>query len=152
MKVMTDIHRARQRGQALAEMAFVTVLLVILTLGIIDFGRMLMVQNVITHAVRDGARMAALTKDTSWGGFTMTGTPLTNVQTRIRDQLSTVMSVSEASAIANTAVVTRTNSGAAVGEAASVRVTGTVPFIFSFPGVWGGSVSVDRTATYRFEG
>jgi Flp pilus assembly protein TadG len=149
---MDDMRQVRQRGQALAEMAFVVVLLVMLSLGIIDFGRMLMVQNVITHAVRDGARIAALTKDTDWGGFTMSGAPLTTVRNRIRDQLSTVMSTSDATTIANTAVVTRTNTGLPTGETASVNVTGSVPFIFSFPGVWGGTVAVNRTATYRFEG
>src|SRR5262245_36867410 len=149
---MDDMRKAGQRGQALAEMAFVVVLLVMLSLGIIDFGRMLMVQNVITHAVRDGARIAALTKDTDWGGFTMSGAARTTVVNRIRDQLSTVMSSGDATTIANTANITRTNTGATVGEIASVNVTGSVPFLFSFPGVWGGTVAVNRTATYRFEG
>ena len=58
MKVMGNIRRTtRQRGQALAEMGFVILLFVVLTLGIIDFGRMFMVLNVITHAARDGARI-----------------------------------------------------------------------------------------------
>ena len=152
MTVMANTRKAGQRGQAMAEMAFVVVLLVVLTLGIVDFGRMLMVQNVITHAVRDGARMAALTKQDNWGGVQMTGAPLTNVRDRIRDQLSTVMSSSEATSLANNAVVTRTTSGAAVGETASVNMQGSVAFIFSFPGIWGGNVTVNRTATYRFEG
>src|SRR5262245_17506517 len=149
---MDDMRKAGQRGQSMAEMAFVVVLLVMLSLGIVDFGRMLMVQNVITHAVRDGARMAALTKDTDWGGLTMSGTPLTTIRNRIRDQLSTVMSVAAAQTIANTANITRTNTGLTAGETASVNVTGSVPFLFSFPGVWGGTVAVNRTATYRFEG
>jgi len=143
---------ARQRGQAMAEMGMVVLLFVVLTLGIMDFGRMLMVLNVITHAARDGARMAALTRDSSWSGTTLGGAAATTIRNRMRDQISTVLALGDATTLANSATITRTNTGAPVGEEASVRVQGSVPFMFSFPGIWGGSISVDRTATYRFEG
>lgn len=139
----------RQRGQAMAEMGLVVLLFVVLTLGIIDFGRMLMVLNVITHAARDGARIAALTKNEKWTGGALTGADLAAVQTRVRQQIATVMPQSQADAFSVTPSMVN---GGAAGEEASVRVQGSVPFIFSFPGLWGGSITVDRTATYRFEG
>jgi Flp pilus assembly protein TadG len=152
MKVMTNIRTTRQRGQAIAEMGIVVLLFVVLTLGIIDFGRMLMVLNVITHAARDGARLAALTPDSQWTGTSLGGTPLTTIRDRMRVQMATVLSDGDADSLANSATVTRTQSGSAVGEEAQVVITGEVPFLFSFPGLWGDPITVDRTATYRFEG
>jgi Flp pilus assembly protein TadG len=151
MKIMAKIHRktTRQRGQALAEMALVVLLFVVLTLGIIDFGRMLMVLNVITHAARDGARIAALTNNDLWSGGALTGAPLTALQTRVRNQMATVMSQSDADAFT---VTPSRAAGGAAGEEAQVRVQGSVPFIFNFPPMWGGSITVNRVATYRFEG
>jgi hypothetical protein len=150
MNIMANFRTAaRQRGQAMAEMGLVVLLFVVLTLGIIDFGRMLMVLNVITHAARDGARIAALTKFERWSGGALTGAELAAVQSRVRQQMGTVMPQSEADAFSVTPFKA---AGGAAGEEASVRVQGSVPFIFSFPGLWGGSITVDRTATYRFEG
>ena len=140
---------AGRRGQAIAEMGMVVLLFVVLTLGIMDFGRMLMVLNVITHAARDGARIAALTKNDRWAGGALSGADLAAVQTRVRAQIATVMPQSQADAF--TVTPSKFSAGAA-GDEASVRVQGSVPFIFSFPGIWGGSITVDRTATYRFEG
>ena len=150
MNVMANFRTTtRERGQAIAEMGLVVLLFVVLTLGIIDFGRMLMVLNVITHAARDGARIAALTKNEKWTGGALSGSDLAAVQTRVRQQIGTVMPTSEANAFTVTPSLV---SGGAAGEEASVTVEGSVPFIFSFPGLWGGSITVRRVATYRFEG
>jgi Flp pilus assembly protein TadG len=148
---MDDMRRARQRGQALAEMAFVVVLLVMLSLGVIDFGRMLMTVNVITHAARDGARQVALLHEDRWVGSppALSGADLATVRDSVRAQIATVMPTSEANAF-NVAAA-RTPAGG-VGDEASVTVTGNVPFLFSFPGIWGGTINITRTATYRFEG
>jgi Flp pilus assembly protein TadG len=150
MKIMAKVGTAaRQRGQAMAEMGMVVLLFVVLTLGIMDFGRMLMVLNVITHAARDGARIAALTKADRWSGGTLTGAEYAAVADRVHQQIATVMAQGDADAF--TVTTSKVNAGAA-GDEASVRVRGSVPFMFSFPGIWGGSITVDRTATYRFEG
>ncbi len=50
----------RRRGAALVEFAVVAPLLFTLVFGIIEFGRLLMVQQVITNASREGARQAIL--------------------------------------------------------------------------------------------
>ena len=49
----------RERGQSLAETGLVLLLLVGMTMAIIDFGRMLMLANMITSATRDAARVAS---------------------------------------------------------------------------------------------
>ncbi len=50
----------RERGQALIEFAFVAPLLLVLLMGILDFGIALDRREVIQHAVREGARQAAV--------------------------------------------------------------------------------------------
>lgn len=50
-------------GAAAVEFAFVLVLLVSLLMGIIDFGRAFNAQLTLQHAVREGVRVLAITKD-----------------------------------------------------------------------------------------
>lgn len=52
--------RCRRRGAAAVEFALVAPLLVLLILGLIEFGRMMMVQQVLTNGAREGARKAVL--------------------------------------------------------------------------------------------
>lgn len=141
MKIMANIRSRRgQRGQALAEMGLVVLLFTVLTLGIIDFGRMLMVMNVVTHAARDGARDAALTAPGNWAG------DLAGLQANVEAQVATVTGTGYD--------VTRSCNMVNGRPRVSVRVHaqgGGEPFIFSFPGLWGGSVDIDRTATFRYE-
>lgn len=49
------------RGQALVEMAFVLFLLVLLVMGIFEFGRAMYIKNTLTHAARAGARAGVVT-------------------------------------------------------------------------------------------
>lgn len=57
----------RQNGQVLIEMAIVLPLLLLLVLGICDYGRMLYWQNSLTNAARSGARTASVSKDVKQG-------------------------------------------------------------------------------------
>ena len=50
--------RRDQRGQELTELG-ITILLMSVALGVIQFGSAWMVLNMVTHAARDGARVAA---------------------------------------------------------------------------------------------
>jgi Flp pilus assembly protein TadG len=50
----------RRRGAALVEFAVVAPLLFMLILGLIEFGRMMMVQQILTNGAREGARNAVL--------------------------------------------------------------------------------------------
>jgi Flp pilus assembly protein TadG len=49
-----------RRGAAVVEFAIIVPLLFMLVFGIIEFGRMMMVQQVATNAAREGARKAVL--------------------------------------------------------------------------------------------
>lgn len=55
MRNMTD-----ERGQAMLEMALVLPLLLLILLGIVDFGRVLLIQQTVTEAARDAARYASI--------------------------------------------------------------------------------------------
>lgn len=48
------------RGSAMVEMALVLPVLVVLVVGLVEFSRVLMVQQVITNAAREGARAGSL--------------------------------------------------------------------------------------------
>ena len=58
MKQLAD--RRRRDGQALVEFALVFPVLILLLLGILDFGRAIYAYNTIADAARDGARVAAV--------------------------------------------------------------------------------------------
>jgi Flp pilus assembly protein TadG len=52
--------RRRRRGAAAVEFAIVAPLFFLLVFGMIEFGRIIMVQQVITNAAREGARVGVL--------------------------------------------------------------------------------------------
>jgi hypothetical protein len=54
-----DGARRRSRGQALAETGIVVVLFIVMAVGALTFGHAMAVANMISHAARDGAQMAA---------------------------------------------------------------------------------------------
>jgi Flp pilus assembly protein TadG len=58
-------YRKKRRGAAAVEFAVVSPLLLLLILGLLEFGRMVMVQQVITNASREGARHAITRRATS---------------------------------------------------------------------------------------
>ncbi len=51
---------AQRRGASTVEFAAVAPLLFLLVLGMIEFGRMMMVQEILTNSAREGARKAVL--------------------------------------------------------------------------------------------
>jgi Flp pilus assembly protein TadG len=52
--------RKNRRGTSTVEFAVVAPLFFLLVLGIVEFGRMVMVQQIITNSSREGARLAVL--------------------------------------------------------------------------------------------
>lgn len=68
--------RAR-RGASAVEFAIVAPVFFLVVLGIVEFGRMVMVQQVITNAAREGARAAVLDSATT-----------ARVATRVNDYLA----------------------------------------------------------------
>ena len=67
----------RRRGAAVVEFAVVAPVLIILVFGMIEFGRAIMVQQVIVNATREGARAAVVE-----------GAALADVNTAIDTQLN----------------------------------------------------------------
>ncbi|WP_166824716.1 TadE/TadG family type IV pilus assembly protein [Thalassoroseus pseudoceratinae] len=55
----TNEHESR-RGTALVEMALVLPIFMMVTLGIVEFGRAMMVSQLVTNAAREGARQAII--------------------------------------------------------------------------------------------
>ena len=113
-------------------------------MGIIEFGRAFMIANVITHAARDGARIAAELPSTQ---RTATGTIAdpTAIRSRVMAQLVNVM---DTSAISRVDVVQAATAGI---PTVTVTITGDVPFLLNLPGV-GHSFGIARSATFRDEG
>ena len=56
--------KRQRRGAAAVEFAIVAPLFIMLVFGMIEFGRMVMVQQVITNASREGARRAVVDAST----------------------------------------------------------------------------------------
>lgn len=73
--------RTTRSGVAAVEFALVAPIFFLLVFGVIEFGRMMMVQQSLTNAAREGSRVAILptTKNGS------------DVESRIRDYLQSVM-------------------------------------------------------------
>lgn len=59
------LDRARERGAAAVEFALVLPVLVIIMMGIIDFGMVTNAQAIVANAARDGARSASMGRDTA---------------------------------------------------------------------------------------
>jgi len=59
------LFRLKRSGAAVVEFAIVAPLFVLLIFGMIEYGRMVMVQQVITNASREGARKAVLEGSTT---------------------------------------------------------------------------------------
>src|SRR3954470_19447843 len=80
------VHQPRpRRGTAAVELAVSIMPLMIIVMGVFEGGRLMMVEEQIVNAAREGARLAAL------GGSTMgssSGTGSTEVNYRVRQYLS----------------------------------------------------------------
>jgi len=52
---------SNQKGAALVEMAIILPILLVLVFGILEYGRVMFMTNVLNNAAREGARRAAVT-------------------------------------------------------------------------------------------
>lgn len=137
---------AGQRGQALAETAIVVSLLLLLVLGVVEFGRAFMIANMIVHAARDGARMAAVTpvtqRDTN-GIINSSG--VTSIRNHVRNAIAAVVGTTTA----NTLTI-NVSQASGPPPIVTVQVTGSIPFIVRWAGF--NSFAVNRSVTFRDEG
>jgi hypothetical protein len=103
-------HRIKRRGAAVVEFAIVAPVFILLVFGMIEYGRMVMVQQLLTNASREGARKAVLD-----------GATKSEIETLVTDYLSN-SSVSGASVT----VTPDPPSNAAFGDPVTVSVS--IPF------------------------
>lgn len=64
---MTGLFRHHRRGQSLAEFALVLPVLLLLFMGILDFGRAVFAYNTLSNAAREGARVAIVDQTVTGG-------------------------------------------------------------------------------------
>ncbi|HUG89894.1 MAG TPA: TadE family protein [Planctomycetaceae bacterium] len=101
---------ASRRGAAIIEFALIAPLFFLLVIGIIEFGRALMVQQVLTNASREGSRRAIVE-----------GATVSDVQNVVTTYLSNA-------SISSSTVTVSPNPLTNVGFGDPVTVTVTVPF------------------------
>lgn len=117
--VQTPLRRMRQeRGAALLEMALTLPLLLLVCVGILEFGRAYQTWQVMTNAAREGARIAVLPGITN-----------TDVTNRVQTYLTNGQLPNAASATVNIDR-TQTISIGATGTAPAAQVTVNYPFDF----------------------
>ena len=102
--------KRQRRGAAVVEFAIVAPLFVLLIFGMVEYGRMVMVQQVLTNASREGARRAVGANATT-----------SAVSTTVTDYLT-----NSAISGATVTVTPRPPSSAAFGDPVTVSVT--LPF------------------------
>lgn len=125
-----------RRGAALVEFAVVVPLFVLLVMGLIEFGRAMMVKQIITNAAREGARRAIVESATE-----------SEVRTVVQQYLS------GAAVPGATITVTPSNlSGLAMGDQVTVSVAVSCNTISWTPSPWFlGGRTLRETTTMRAE-
>jgi|GraSoiStandDraft_27_1057306.scaffolds.fasta_scaffold262607_2 Flp pilus assembly protein TadG len=105
-----SLRRWQRRGAAAVEFAIVAPLLVALVLGLIEFGRVLMVGQILTNAAREGCRTAVLE-----------GSTTTDVNTTVSNYLT-------GSGISGAPAPTVSPDPSSAAPGSSITVTVSVPF------------------------
>ncbi len=149
------------KGQALIEFAFVLPFMVIIVLGIIEFGVLFYNQAMITNASREGARVGMLDRETA-GSYWPEAEMQTTVQQAVNDYLQgRILAFGPLGTIATTA--TRSGiinadgvaySDYASGSIGTVRVRVvyqhtylTIPDFFG----WANTINIAAESTMRLE-
>jgi Flp pilus assembly protein TadG len=102
--------REARRGAALVEMALVLPIFVAVTLGIVEFGRAMMVGNLVTNAAREGARLGIID-----------GTSNSEVTQAVRDFMATAANVLPGDVSVTVTVTEYTGNPSAANEVANAN-------------------------------
>jgi len=151
--------RGNQRGQALIEVGISITLFLAIALGLLTFGHAFLVMNMITHAARDGARLAATWPTRGNCGVLTNTTPIGE---QVKAEIATV--------VGGTFTVTVSQNPTPQADApcgpspatptVQVNVSGCVPYLFpilpnalatSCPNGQAG-FAVNRTVVFHDEG
>jgi Flp pilus assembly protein TadG len=135
-----------QRGQALAETGIVIVLLLLLVMGVVEFGRAFMVSNMIVHAARDGARTAAVVAvtDRDSNGL-INSSAKSTIVTAVRDSIAAVVGATVAAGLS-----IDVDQGNGPPPTVTLQIDGDIPFILHWAGFQNFTIS--RSVTFRDEG
>jgi Flp pilus assembly protein TadG len=107
----------RERGSALVEMAITLPLLLLVSVGIFEFGRAFQTWQVLTNAAREGARIAVLPNSDA-----------ANVQARVRQYLRD----GQLAGYSTATVAVNPNTTISIGAANASASTVTVTYPFNF--------------------
>ena len=145
----------RDRGQALVEFGVVIVLFVTIALGLMTFGHAFMVANMITHAARDGARLAASWADR--GGCQQLNN-VAPIRQAVLDRIATVSTQTFSVDITQNPTVSAANPpcvNPGTTPTVAVNVQGCVPYLFNILGFGSAGCpngfSVNRTVVFDDE-
>lgn len=132
--------KRRERGASAVELAIVAPFLLILLLGIIEFGFVFGQYNELRHAVREGARYAAVSEPDVTGDSAV-------------DKLDVIETVCNALGLgAPTVEIVTTQTGTAIGDVGTITVTLDTDSLSNAPII---SIFVpdqlENTATFRLE-
>lgn len=134
--VSSSRRNSNRRGAATVEFALIAPVFLLLVFGIIEFGRMLMVQQVLTNATREGARRA-----------TVEGVTPAEVESIVRIYLAN-------SSVQGASITVNPNDLSVVGFGDPVVVSASVPFseVSWLPAPWFLSgTSLSATSTMQAE-
>jgi len=125
-----------RRGAAAAELAVVLPVFILLLMGLLEFGRMIMVQQVLTNASREGARRASLEGAT------------------VIDVESTVSTFLANASVSGATVATTPTSLASAAPGSQVSVSVSVPFnqVSWLPPWFSSGVTLSANSLMRREG
>ncbi len=131
-------------GAALVEMAMVLPIFVVLLLGLVEFGRAIMVGQMVTNAAREGCRQAILDGSTN-----------TAVDTFVKDFLQTSANVSRSDVTVNISIANPVAAGQ-LSLATSrdlVTVAVSIPFtrVSYLPPSFLGAASLSAASAMRHE-
>lgn len=132
-----------RRGAALVEMAIVLPIFVTLLLGMIEFGRALMVGQLVTNAAREGARAAIVDGSTN-----------TSVSTDVKNFLTSTTGVGAGDVTVNITVAGVANGSVATAAAKDmVTVEVIIPFskVSYLPATYLTSANLQGKAAMRHE-
>ena len=130
----------REKGQELVEVGLAMGVLILMVGGIVQFGHAFMVQNMVTHAARDGARLAATWADR---GVCQQLQNTSAIETSVRDRIASVMGSTFANDTTNLHVniaqAPTPSAGApctapTTTPTVTVTVNGCVPYLFNMLG------------------
>jgi Flp pilus assembly protein TadG len=127
----------RRRGAAVVEMAVIAPVFFIIVIALVEFGRMLMVHQVVTNASREGARLAVLESATPQ---------------QVQDLVDSYMS--NASVSGSTMTMNPSSlDNLALGQPITVTVSIPYASVTWFPSSWFGldSVQIESSTVMRAE-